>query len=397
MDTFFVSVERVLDPRLLGRPVVIGADPRGRGVLCATSYEARKFGVHAAMPVAWARHRLPPETAWLRPTPEAYSAYSTAIHELLRQDLPAVHQTSIDEFDLDLSGCETLLGDLHDYGQRIQKTVRKEFGLPSTFGLSTNRLVSKIAVGTAKPYGSIEIPAGHEASFLAPLPVERLPGVGKTTRKRLLELGIHTVGDLAACSLQTLQTALGSNGILLNERARGIDRAPRPDAFSPRRRSSISRDVTLPRDSEDPTLLRTHLSQLVESGCQELRTLRCTARTITVRIRYSDFITRSRSSTRASTDIDLEIFDTSRTLLENLIDRRVRIRLIGIRLSNLQSRDEGLLDFQDSWSCWKRVLHATDRITQRHGPRTVRFGRSLIGESRPDPCDLFSPPKRSPQ
>ncbi len=382
MDCFFVSVERRRNPALLGRPVVVGADPRGgsgRGVVCAASYEARVYGIHSAMPIQWAYRRCP-DAIYLPPDGSAYAEASREIGDFLEGNVPELVQASVDEFYGDLTGCERLFGDLFDYVRRLKGEIHARFRLPATVGLAANRLVAKVAAGEAKPDGARWIRSGEEASFLAPLAVRKLPGVGEEMEAELHALGVRRVGDLARLGEAWLAERFGWWGRVLARRAVGLEETdPDPHRILAK---SLSRDETFGTDSEDPEWILSRLSRLVEDACRELRESRRRARTVTLRLRYADFVTRQRSRTVPPTDLDTDVFACLEELFQAEYDRRVRVRLIGVRLTNLLAPGIQFLAFDPTEDDMRRVLSAADRVRERHGEGVIHFGRSLSGETR---------------
>lgn len=394
LDAFFVAVEQVLNPSLNGKPVIVGGDPEGRGVVAAASYEARAFGVHSAMPLAAAK-RLCPEAVFLRGNWENYSHYSRRFHQILARHTPVVEPVSIDEAYLDLTGLRRLSGPTVDICHRIHHEVRQELGLSASIGLSTGRLVSKIASGCAKPEGMIRVLPGCEARFLAPLPIGKLPGVGEKSRPRFETLGLNTIGDLAGMDVRLLEAAFGNTGLSLHLRARGIDEpSDSPNEGPSRRRrtplKSISREITFEEDTVDLTLLEAHLHYLTERAAGSLREEGLLARGVTLKLRYSDFVTVSRSLTLPRlTDLDQPLFLAARKLLERAFIRRVRVRLIGVALqaADLLHRspfqlslfnDQGNADPIAAHERLKALCGVVDDIRLRYGFDSVVVGRSMF-------------------
>ncbi|MFQ5482827.1 MAG: DNA polymerase IV, partial [Nitrospinaceae bacterium] len=294
MDAFFVSVERVLDPSLAGRAVIVGGDPDGRWVVAAASYEARDYGVHSAMPIARAR-RLCPHAVFRRGSHRRYSEFSARLFTILETYSPLVEPMSLDEACLDLTGCARLhRGPAAKTAVRIRGEVQRTLGLPASIGLASNKLMAKIASGLAKPQGFLRVQAGQEGGFLAPLPIGRIPGIGPKSRERFQRLGIRTVGQLAALPRELLEEVYGNWGARLYWRARGVCDAP------VRRRGeskSISRETTLDEDTLSGPFLESVLSRLTEQAAAQLRADGLHARCVTLKLRYSDFRTLTRSHT----------------------------------------------------------------------------------------------------
>ncbi len=375
MDCFFVSVERLYDPSLADRAVVVGADPGGRGVVCAASYEARRFGVHSAMPISQAV-RLCPEAVFLRPRGRRYRYYSARVRSLLEDFAPEVRPASIDEFDCDLTGCERLYaGDLFGACRGIQQKVHRVLGLPCSIGLATTRMVAKVAAGRDKPAGAVYVPAGEEERFLGPLPAESLPGVGPKLRPWLRQLGVRTVGDLAGLGSRYLENTLGRVGRSLYLRALGGEDGGQLPLSEGQK--SISRESTFGSDTEDPQRIRRTLSVLCEDVCRQLRACGARTRVIGLKLRYSDFRTITRERRVYPTDLDQEIFRVVLGLWKQHDTRRIRIRLVGVKLANLESGAcQGLLF--DALGPRPRALQtAMDGLVGRYGTGIIRFGRSL--------------------
>lgn len=332
MDAFFTSVESVLDPSLKGKPVIVGGDPSQRGVVAAASYEARRFGVRSAMPLAKAG-KLCPRAVYLPGNFKAYLYYSRLVREILGDYTPLVEPAGIDEAYLDLSGCRLALGEPAEVAQSIRGRIADELGLPASAGLSTAKVVSKVASAAAKPDGFLVVPAGGELEFLAPLPVEKLPGVGPVCRGTLADMGIRTVRDLTLLPVEALESVLGSWGRVLYERARGIDRRRLETGRMPK---SVSRETTFEVDTIDYGLVRSALLLLTEKCCLALRKEGLATTRVGVKLRHCDFNTYMKFRTlHVPTNQEQVINRVARDLFERLLDRGVRIRLVGVALSGL--------------------------------------------------------------
>ncbi len=332
MDAFFVSVERQLDPSLEGKPVIVTGSLSRRGVVSSASYEARRKGVRSAMPLTRAV-RLCPEAIIIHGNFKAYEYYSNLVMRILREYTPLVEQAGIDEAYLDLTGCQLLFGNPAGVAQEIRQRIKEKLGLPSSAGLASAMIVSKVASALAKPEGFIEVPPGMEESFLAPLPVEALPGVGPSSRLILAEMGIRKIGELALMPPEALESVLGSRGRILHEYARGVDRRRVNDAEIP---GSISREITFESDTLEREFLRSILLLLCEKCCGALRKSALASRRVSVKAKYSDFETRIKSRTLPHpTDREQTIYRIGLELLELLLERGVRIRLLGVNLSSL--------------------------------------------------------------
>ncbi len=385
LDAFFASVEQVCNPGLRGRPVIVGGDPTGRGVVSAASYEAREYGVHSAMPMARAK-RLCPDGIFLKGDFRKYASASREVCRILRDYSPLVEVVSIDEAYLDLAGLRRLFGAPVDIADRIRKEIKEKLCLSASMGLSTNKLVSKVASDCAKPGGLVRVIAGYESRFLAPLPISRLPGVGKKMNVRLNDLGIFTIGDLAAFDGKLVEMALGRTGLHLHNCARGEGSVTFTEERSP---LSISRETTFDTDTADRDQLEGTLTALVERACRSLRRTGMAARTVTIKLRYSDFKTVTGSSTLYRlTTADHEVLSAARATLTRLWSRRSRIRLIGVSLSNF-SRTPSQMDlfFRVEENRHSNLYLAIDDIRERFGFDAIRRGRTLMAPPQypPDP------------
>jgi DNA polymerase IV len=332
MDTFFCSVERLFDESLKGKPVIVGGDPSQRGVVAACSYEARRFGVHSAMPLAKAG-KLCPQAVYLPGNFKAYVHYSGLVRDILDEYTPLVEHAGIDEAYLDLSGCRLAFGEPADVTREIRKRIADELGLPASAGLSSAKVVSKVASAAAKPNGFLDIRPGEELAFLSPLPVEKLPGVGPVCRASLADLGIRTVADLSLLPVEALESVLGSWGRVLHEHARGIDRRRLESGRTPK---SVSRETTYDTDTIDYDMVRSTLLLLCERCCLALRNEGLAANRIAVKLRHSDFKTYMKFRTlEVATDQEQVVYRVVLDLFERLLDRGVLIRLVGVSLSGL--------------------------------------------------------------
>jgi DNA polymerase-4 len=364
MDAFFVSVERLLDPSLAGKPVVVGGDPDGRGVVASASYEARRYGIHSAMPSRAARE-LCPEVIFLRGNHHLYGDYHRKARLILERSVPVIEAASIDEFYLDFTGCERLHGAILPLLRRIRGEIADELGLPSSAGLAANKLVAKIASGLAKPEGTLWVPAGAEADFLAPLPVRILPGVGPATERELTALGIRRVGHLASFPERVLEGALGRWGRALFRKARGISESPVSEEGE---RKSVGHEITFREDSADPAFLESVLCRLVEKAAWRLRAGGFRAGGLTIKVRYSDFRTITRSRTLWATDRDGDFLTVARGLLAETLSRRVRVRLLGVSLDRLRGGEEQLQLFAPEGERKRRLLFpAVDLLRKKFG------------------------------
>jgi len=390
LDSFFVSVERLLDRRLEGRPILIGGTS-GRGVVASCSYEARAFGVHSAMPMQLAR-QLCPEAVVIRGNSASYSTQSQKVTEIIRESAPVFEKSSIDEFYLDFSGMERFFG-AYRYATELRQRIQRETGLPISFGLSINKTVSKVATGEAKPNNQMKVDRGFERGFLAPLPVQRLPMVGQQTYKSLSELGVRKIQTLQEMPVDLVERVLGKNGRSLWEKARGEDRSP---VVPFHERKSISTERTFDRDTIDVHRLRGLLTAMTENLAYQLRRGNRLTACITVKLRYSDFDTRSLQERIPYTAADHELIPKALSLFERLYQRRLLVRLVGIRFSELVGGGHQMDLFtadQERLELYK----AMDQMRNRYGDRAVIRASGLeartIGRSNPfngDPPPLLA-------
>lgn len=335
LDAFFAAVEVLEDPSLEGRPLVVGGDPGGRGVVSTASYAARRFGIHSAMPAAEARRRCP-HAVFIRPDMQKYRRHSAAVWDIVREEVPALEQVGIDEGYLDLYRVVWTSGGARRFLTRLQETVRRETGLDASFGCGTGKTVAKIASDAEKPRGIVVVPAGQEAAFLAPRPLRALPGIGPVTEERLSRAGLLTVGDLAALDATSLAAVLPSSmGAELRDRARGIDHREVDPSASPA--VSIGHERTFPADVSDPHELAAIAEGLAVLVAERLRRDGRGAGTVTVKLRYPDFTTQSRAAAAEfATDDEAEIIRLAqRALARALVDRPPPVRLLGVSVTRL--------------------------------------------------------------
>lgn len=361
LDAFFVAVERVLDPSLIGKPVVVGGSPDGRGVVAAASYEARAFGVRSAMPMARAV-RLCPQLVRVRGSRDAYRRASRAVFGLLRELSPRLQKVSIDEAYLELTGRPLVQGRALDTAMQLQRQVRERFRLDLSVGIASNRLVAKVASGASKPVGVLEVLPGQEERFLAPLPVRTLPGIGPATAERLHALRIETLGELVAADPVRLGLQLGREADGLQQRARGIDaspvRPPEPGALP----KSISHETTFPVDRSDLRFLSAQLEKLLHATGERLRDRDAHARTVSVKLRMADFTTCTRDRTLGHPGRDDEDFlPAVIELLEGLVDGRQPVRLLGVKLAGIERGAWQPALFEESNSAPVRPGNPPDR------------------------------------
>lgn len=363
MDAFYASVEQRDRPELRGQPVIVGADPRGRGVVAAASYEARRFGVHSAMPISRAA-RLCPHAVFLPVDMEKYVQASKAIMAILADYSPLVEPLSLDEAFLDVTGTGRLFGPPRLLAQTIKRRIREEVGLTASAGIAPNKFLAKLASDLEKPDGLVEVRPGEEVAFLHPLPVERLWGVGPATARELRRMGIETIGQLARVSPRLLERRFGKAGRHLHELARGRDERP-VEPFTPAK--SVGAEETFVRDQRGREPLRLTLRAQAERVARELRSEGVAARTVTLKLRFGDFRTLTRRGTAEPTQDGLEIFRRAWSLLER-VPLAQPVRLIGVSASGLAPADSGQLPlFAEPAARRARLARAVDALAQRFG------------------------------
>ncbi len=375
MDAFFVSVELLERPELRGRPVVVGGRPDQRGVVSAASYEARKFGIHSAMPLRTAG-RLCPHAIFLDGHHGKYSEWSDRIATILGQFSPTVEMVSIDEAYLDLAGTGRLHGPPLAAADKLLRTITRTTALPCSGGLARTRLVAKVASDQAKPHGLLWVAPGREERFLAPLPVRKIPGIGEVTESALRVLGIETVEQIAALPQEKLEKIFGQWGTALYRKARGGDSYEFVIDAEPK---SISHNHTFGEDTDDSNAMSAMLSHLSQKACKRLREAGLAARTLTLTIRYAGFETHTRSKTLAEPlRLDSDIFAVFQGLFRLNRDAKRKVRLLGVSLSGLAHGGEqlGLLDAERRKK-QEKLTSAADRLRDRFGFGKLQFGASL--------------------
>jgi DNA polymerase IV len=380
MDAFFVSVEELADPSLKGKAVVVGADPDGRGVVAAASYEARKFGVHSAMPIGRAK-KLCPHAIFLRGHHAKYRENSEKIYNIFQEFTPVIEMVSIDEAYLDLTGSDRLHGGMLSAADRLIRAVKDRTGLNCSVGASSSHLVSKIASDQAKPHGLLYVLPGCEKAFLAPLPVRRMPGIGKVTEPELLSLGIATIGDIQTYGAERLKARFGKYGEWLYTKAMGKDIEAYAYEEEPK---SISHETTFPVDTADGEELERTLSYLSQLVAGRLREHRLFARTVGLKLRNQLFKTITRDTTLDEpTHLDSVIFENVLRMFSAAWDHKEKIRLVGVRASNLESSIFQLgLFSSDKHEKLDRVLRAADQVRGRYGFDALKLARSLEREKK---------------
>jgi DNA polymerase-4 len=364
LDTFFVSVEQLRNPKLIGKPVLIGGS-NDRGVVAACSYEARKFGIHSAMPM-YAARRLCREAIIIKSDFEAYSKYSKLVTDVIRDSTPLFEKASIDEFYIDLTGMDKFFG-CKKFADDLKHKVNRESGLPLSYGLASNKLISKVATNEIKPNGQLEIPFGFEKGFLAPLSIMKIPGIGKETGYKLLKMGVETVRTLSEIPVELMQNLLGKNGTELWRRANGIDDSP---VIPFQEQKSISTENTFQADTIDMNFLQSELVRMTEKIAFELRSQNRLTGCITVKLRYSDFETHTIQKSIAYTNADHILLKTAKELFSRLYERRMLIRLLGIRFTNLIAGTYQINLFDDTQEMIN-LYQAIDSVKKRFGEKML--------------------------
>ncbi|WP_053975473.1 DNA polymerase IV [Mangrovimonas xylaniphaga] len=370
LDTFFVSCERLIDSRLQKRPLLVGGTG-DRGVVAACSYETRRFGIHSGMPMKMAR-RLCPEAVVIRGDASIYTKQSQMVTEIIRERVPVFEKASIDEFYADLSGMDKFFGS-YKYATELRGSIMKETGLPISFGLSANKIVSKMATGEAKPNNQLRIEHGFEKPFLAPLSIRKIPSVGEKTYHTLRNLGIDKVATVQQMPLEMMETVLGANGRTIWRRAQGIDNPP---LIPFHERKSISTERTFNKDTIDMLKLRTTIFAMAENLAFQLRKGEKLTACIAVKIRYSDFNTHTKQLKIPYTSADHVIIPKIMELFDRLYERRLLIRLVGVKFSDLISGNYQINLFDDTEEML-RLYSAMDHIRNRFGELSIQKAASM--------------------
>lgn len=371
VDAFFASVEQVLRPELMGKPVIVGGVPEIRGCVCSASYDARALGVRVGMSLRQAQ-KLCPDAVFVPGRFADYDRFSRQLYSLLCTFTPEVEAASIDDMYLDLTGCERLYGEIGRTASSIQERTLQELGLGISVGVGSSKVVARVASGLRKPKGLVVVPHGREELFLSPLPLSALPGIGRPTERRLHEFGIRTIGELAVLPKELLLRTFGSIGGLLHERARGLDGRVLVRTRTPK---SISRETTFEQDTVDRAFIRSVLKYLCERVGMALRRLGRQCRTITSKIRYGDFgqIVRSRTLPVPTND-DVTLFREVLALFSQIHTRKVAVRLVGVSASGLITvgRQSDLLDLNGDKR--GRINDGIDRIRSKYGFNAIDYG-----------------------
>ncbi|HNY01358.1 MAG TPA: DNA polymerase IV [Bacteroidales bacterium] len=367
LDTFFVSVERLLRPELVGKPVIIGGTS-DRGVVASCSYEARKFGVHSAMPVKMAR-ALCGDAILVRGDMELYSRYSDTVTEIIAEKAPVYEKASIDEHYIDVTGMDRFFG-VQKWTHELRESIIRHTGLPISFGLSVNKTVSKIATGEAKPNGERCVGSEAVPAFLAPLSIRKIPMIGEKTYRLLRSMGVVTIDTLSRIPVDMMERVMGKNGIVIWEKANGIDLTP---VYPYHEAKSVSTEHTFDQDSIDIVRMKEILVKMVEKISFELRDKQKLTSCVTVKIRYSNFDTHTLQQHIPYTAFDHHLIPVAKSLFDRLYQRRMLIRLIGVRFSGLISGNPQLSLFDDNTEM-VNLYQAIDRIRRKYGQKIVLRG-----------------------
>ncbi len=368
LDAFFVSVEQLRNSKLKGKPLLIGGS-NDRGVVAACSYEAPKFGIHSAMPMRTAL-RLCKEAIVIKSDFEEYSKHSHLVTDIIRDTVPLFEKASIDEFYVDLTGMEKYFGS-RQFTDELKNKVVKESGLPISYGLASNKLISKVATNEVKPNGQLEIPFGNEKGFLAPLSIMKIPGVGKETGYKLLKMGVETVKTLSEIPVIMLQNMMGKSGADLWRKANGIDETP---VIPFHEQKSISTENTFQQDTIDVNLLHAELVRMTEKIGFELRQQDKLTGCVTIKLRYSNFDTYTRQLTIPYTNADNILLKVAKELFAKLYDRRLLVRLIGIRFTNLIPGNYQIRLYEDTQESIN-LFKAIDSVKKQFGEsKLIRAG-----------------------
>lgn len=372
LDSFFVSVERLLNSKLKGKPVVIGGNS-DRGVVSSCSYEARQFGVSSAMPMRMARN-LCPDAIVVRGDMEVYSKYSRLVTDIIAERAPLYEKASIDEHYLDITGMDRFFGSLK-WSKELRQTIINNTGLPISFGLSVNKTVSKIATGEAKPNGELMVDKERVHPFLSPLSIRKIPMIGNKTFRLLRSMGIAKIGTLQHMPAGMMEQVMGKNGIVIWKKANGIDPTP-VEPYSERK--SISTETTFETDTTDIKMLNNLLVSMVEKIAYELRRKEKLASCVTVKIRYSNFDTHTKQKRIPYTSFDHVLLAAARELFEKVYERRMLIRLIGVKVSHLVQGVQQINLFEDTPEMIN-LYQAMDSVRKRYGRKAIQRAAGVEG------------------
>lgn len=374
LDTFFVSVERLLDSSLNGLPIIIGGTS-DRGVVASCSYEARKFGVHSAMPAKMAK-QLCPHAVFIKGDMDNYSKYSNMVTDVIQERAPVVEKASVDEHYLDISGMDKYIKNSMLWTHELRQTIMRETGLPISFGLSVNKTVSKVATGEAKPNGEKQVDEGIEKLFLAPLSIKKIPGIGDKTFTLLRNMGIDRVETIQQMPAQVMQKVLGENGQSIWRKANGIDNNP---VVPYSEQKSMSTETTFDKDTTDIEMLKNKLVAMVDRLAFDLRKSKRVTGCVTLKLKYSDFQTHTFQKRIGYTASDHVLLNHILELFKLNYTRRVLIRLIGIKFSNIVSGFTQINLFEDT-EVMMNLYQAMDRIRLRFGDYAIMKAVGIDGK-----------------
>ena len=364
LDTFFVSCERIADSTLNNKPVIVGGTG-DRGVVSAASYECRKFGVHSGMPMKMAR-QLCPQAVYIRGNASTYTKFSKMVTEILQQEVPVLEKSSVEEFYADLTGMDRFFG-CYKFASELRRKVINQTGLPISFGLSINKTVSKVATNEAKPNNQYKVDEGYEKVFLAPLSIKKIPMVGEKTFRTFCNLGVKKVSVVQQMPVEMMMSVFGKNGRVIWERANGIDQSP---IIEYHERKSISSERTYGQDTTDIQKLKTTINAMAENLAFQLRRGNKLTSCITVKVRYSDFQTYSKQLKIPYTSADHNLIPKVMELFEKLYNRRLLIRLVGVRYSGL-TEGHYQIDLFENTNRTVNLYKAMDTIRCRYGDRSI--------------------------
>jgi DNA polymerase-4 len=379
LDAFFVSVEQVLNPELKGKPVIVGGDPERRGVVASASYEARSFGIHSGMPSSKAR-RLCPQAIFILSHFSLYRDASARFMRILGDFSPHIEPLGFDEAYLDVTGCEEPYDSPRELALAMKERIYKELKITASVGVATCKIVAKIASDLCKPDGLLEIAPGKEQAFLDPLPIAKLPGVGKKTEHALKGMGITTIGALASLPPDTIIRRFGATGAVLHSYARGLDDR---EVEAPGEAKSISQELTFAHDTLDRNFLEANLHNLCQEICHDLRGQKKRTKCVAIKLRYADFKTITRQvSLQEASDVTRVVFGMAQQLLSKaLVQQGKPVRLIGIRVSNLVGKGKQLTMFDSGAEEPKHLDEAIDKIRNKYGSTAIKTGNGIFSES----------------
>ncbi len=364
LDTFFVAVERLMNSQLIGKPVIVGGFS-DRSVVSSCSYEARRFGVHSAMPMKMAR-MLCPDATVVRGDMEQYTRYSNMVTDVIAESAPVYEKASIDEHYLDITGMDRFFGSVK-WTHELRQRIISETGLPISLGLSVNKTVCKIATGEAKPNGELEIPVERVIPFLGPLSINKIPGIGEKTYRLLRSMGIASIDTLGHMPPEMMEKVLGQNGLVIWKKANGIDTTP---VIPYSERKSISTETTFEQDTIDIHMINELLVQMVEKIAFTLRKKQKLTSCVTLKIRYSNFDTHTVQQRIGYTSFDHVLIPVAKELFRKLYQRRMLIRLVGVRLSHLVTGVQQI-DLFDQTPELINLYQAMDRVRLRYGRKSL--------------------------